>query len=303
MKRILLALSALAIGTAAASAADLAPRYTKAPPPPPPPPCIWCGFYIGLNGGWAGSTGSNNSALALTHFETGEVATPIFVGPNTFNQNTSGGFGGGQIGYNWVFPYGGAGGYGGPGGWLVGVEADIQGASLHRSFPTLFFSDGADLASVSTDSRLNWFGTVRGRVGFATGPVLFYGTGGFAFGGVRNNLLVGFTDGDSGLSAVGFNGGNFNNNDSTRTGWVAGAGIEWMFAPNWSLKGEYQYISLGSVTQAATAAVSTTDFTAAGVPFTEIEGVTAVRRVNMNFNTVRIGVNYHFGGFGGPTAY
>jgi outer membrane immunogenic protein len=309
MKKILLALSALAISTAAASAADLAHKtYTKAPPPPPPPPCIWCGFYIGLNGGWAGTTGSNNSALALTHFESDPFDSsshPIFVGPNTFNQNTSGGFGGGQIGYNWVFPGGYGGGPTGPGGWLVGVEADIQGASLHRSFPTLFFADGADIASVSTDSRLNWFGTLRGRFGFATGPVLFYGTGGFAFGGVRNNLLVGFTDTDDctpsatqACSAVGFNGNFNNNNNNTRTGWVLGAGLEWMFAPNWSLKGEYQYINLGSVTQAATAAISNLEHTAAGVPFTEIEGVTAARRVNMNFNTVRVGVNYHFGGPG-----
>jgi outer membrane immunogenic protein len=306
MKKLLLAISALAISTVAASAADLAHKtYTKAPPPPPPPPCIWCGFYIGLNGGWAGTTGGNNSALALSHFENlsngASSADPIFIGPNTFNQNTSGGFGGGQIGYNWVFPYGGAGGYGGPGGWLVGVEADIQGASLHRSFPTLFFSDlgtPPDVASISTDSRLDWFGTVRGRFGFATGPVLFYGTGGLAFGGVRNNLLVGFSDGDSGLSAVGFNGGNFNdNNNNTRWGWVAGAGIEWMFAPNWSLKGEYQYINLGSVTQTALAAVTSTD--SENPRLSETEGVIASRRVNMNFNTVRIGVNYHFN-WGGP---
>src|SRR6516162_5569995 len=76
MKRILLALSALAIGSAAASAADIAPKYTKAPPPPPPPPCIWCGFYIGLNGGWAGTTGGNNNAVA-SHFESDEV--PAFT--------------------------------------------------------------------------------------------------------------------------------------------------------------------------------------------------------------------------------
>jgi outer membrane immunogenic protein len=303
MKRILLALSALAIGTAAASAADMAPKYTKAPPPPPPPPCIWCGFYIGLNGGWAGTTGGNNSAVALTAFETGVAPTPIFIGSNTFNQNTSGGFGGGQIGYNWVFPYGGAGGYGGgPSGWLVGVEADIQGASLHRSFPTLFFTEPPDVASISADSRLDWFGTLRGRLGFATGPVLFYGTGGLAYGGVRNNLLVGFHDDDTGLNALGFSNGFNNNNNNTRWGWVAGAGIEWMFAPNWSLKGEYQYINLGSVTQTAIASVTSIDVPLVGLPFTETEGVIASRRVNMNFNTVRIGVNYHFGGpgYGGP---
>jgi outer membrane immunogenic protein len=189
---------------------------------------------------------------------------------------------------------------GGPGGgWFAGVEADIQGANLHRSSPTLFFSETelfnavrvTDTGTFNADSRLDWFGTLRGRLGFATGPVLFYGTGGLAYGGVRNNLLVTFTDGDSGLSAVSLNNFN-NNNNNTRWGWVAGAGIEWMFAPNWSLKGEYQYIDLGSVTQTATAAIS--ENLMAG--FTETEGLTAIRRVNERFNTVRIGVNYHFGG-------
>jgi len=306
VKRILLALSALAIGTAAASAADLAPRYTKAPPAPPPPPCIWCGFYIGLNGGWAGTTGSNNSALALTHVENSSTgassADPIFIGPNTFDQNTSGGFGGGQIGYNWAFP---------GQSWLVGVEADIEGASLHRSFPTLFFSEVEpggpnDVTSVSTDSRLDWFGTLRGRLGFLpTQSVLLYGTGGLAFGGVRNNLLVAFNDNNDcpgGVvsvpvcSAVGFN----NNNNNTRWGWVAGAGIEWMFAPNWSVKGEYQYIDLGSVTQTSAALITNTELVTGGGTVVETEGVIASRRVNERFNTVRIGVNYHFGGYGGP---
>jgi outer membrane immunogenic protein len=69
---------------------------------------------------------------------------------------------------------------------------------------------------------------------------------------------------------------------------VAGVGIEWMFAPNWSVKGEYQYIDLGSVTRTATALVTSEPG--------EVEGVTAIRRQNERFNTVRVGVNYHFGG-------
>jgi outer membrane immunogenic protein len=60
-----------------------------------------------------------------------------------------------------------------------------------------------------------------------------------------------------------------------------------MFAPNWSLKGEYQYISLGSINQVASAIAPEVG---------EVEGATAVRHVKENFNTVRIGVNYHFGG-------
>jgi outer membrane immunogenic protein len=233
-------------------------------------------------------------------------------GNNFNNQNTSGGFGGGQIGYNWVFPggagYGGAGyggaGYGGAAGWLVGVEADIQGASLHRSSNPLFLANAGEpgeTASFTADSRLNWFGTLRGRFGYAAGPVLFYGTGGLAFAGVRNNLLATFNDGfdcDFVSCAVASLGPLNNNNTSTRWGWVLGAGIEWMFAPNWSLKGEYQYIALGSINQTSTAIIQTGSALVSGVD--EFEGVIGTRRINENFNTVRIGVNYHFGGYGGP---
>jgi outer membrane immunogenic protein len=62
-----------------------------------------------------------------------------------------------------------------------------------------------------------------------------------------------------------------------------------MFAPNWSLKGEYQYIDLGTVTQAASAFIA--DPAGDG-----LEGTAGIRRVHETFNTVRIGVNYHFGG-------
>jgi outer membrane immunogenic protein len=62
-----------------------------------------------------------------------------------------------------------------------------------------------------------------------------------------------------------------------------------MFAPNWSVKGEYQYINLGSVTQTGNAfATDPSD-----LPF---EGTSATRHVNLTFNTARVGVNYHFGG-------
>jgi outer membrane immunogenic protein len=62
-----------------------------------------------------------------------------------------------------------------------------------------------------------------------------------------------------------------------------------MFAPNWSVKGEYQYINLGSVTQTGNAFTSDPS----DLPF---EGTSATRNVNLTFNTVRVGVNYHFGG-------
>jgi outer membrane immunogenic protein len=284
MKKIVLAALIVVAGAVSASAADMPARtYTKAAPLPPP--CIWCGFYIGLNGGWVGSSGSND--LSSISVDPGITVGPV-ISPSS--QNSNGGFGGGQIGYNWVFP----GGMNGAGsGWLVGVEADIQGASLnHGSRSLAFFGDDGNVNTASADSRLNWFGTLRGRLGFTSGPVLFYGTGGFAFGGVKNTLLVGFADDadcNPGTVVTVCSASTLVSSSSTRTGWVAGAGIEWMFAPNWSVKGEYQHINLGSVTQTGSAiAIDITD-----LPF---EGNFATRHVNETFNTVRVGVNYHFGG-------
>jgi outer membrane immunogenic protein len=281
MKKIVLAALIVVAGAVSASAADLPARtYTKAPVAPLPPPCIWCGFYVGLNGGWVGTSGSND--LSATTFDSGVPFLGPFVAPG--QNNSSGGFGGGQIGYNWVFP----GGMNGAGsGWLVGVEADIQGASLNGGSRSLTFAgDDGNFNTASASSRLNWFGTLRGRLGITSGPVLVYGTAGFAFGGVKNNLLVGFAD-DSDCSTC--TATTLVSGSSTRTGWVAGAGIEWMFAPNWSVKGEYQYINLGSVTQTGNAFTSDNS----DLPF---EGTSATRNVNLTFNTVRVGVNYHFGG-------
>jgi outer membrane immunogenic protein len=101
---------------------------------------------------------------------------------------------------------------------------------------------------------LNWFGTVRGRLGYAFGPTLVYGTGGFAYGEVEN-------------SSAGFS------KTDTQTGWVAGGGIEHKFNPSWSVKAEYQFISLDSDDSKKFG--SSDD--------------------NLEINTVRVGLNYHLG--------
>jgi outer membrane immunogenic protein len=99
---------------------------------------IWNGFYGGINGGG------------------GESASSGDLSP-------SGGFGGGQFGYNWQ------GVFGLSSSWVLGIEAGIQGSGI---------SDSAVLNNTSVESSLNWFGTVRGRVGYAVGPALIYFTGG-----------------------------------------------------------------------------------------------------------------------------
>ncbi|HEY4738698.1 MAG TPA: outer membrane beta-barrel protein [Xanthobacteraceae bacterium] len=225
-----------------ALAADL--PYRKAPPPvyvPPPPPLVWNGFYAGLNigGGWNANNGNNEvSAYFDPNYGFGasgifpQFGTPnLFFLPNGNQTGTAGGVvGGGQVGYNFQFNP----------SIVIGAEADIQGSSIGGNGPGNFnfypspfvnpgtgaFNDILVPVAAINGSRLglDWIGTIRGRAGWLFTPsLLVYGTAGFAFGGVR---------------AWGF--------DDTRTGWTAGGGLEWMFAPNWSAKFEYLFADLDS---------------------------------------------------------
>jgi outer membrane immunogenic protein len=114
------------------------------------------------------------------------------------------GFSGGvQAGYNWQ-----------TGPWVFGIEGDIQATGAEDTFAPWKFSNP-------------WFGTVRGRAGYAINNVLFYGTGGLAFGELRATTF--------GLSE-----------SQTNAGWTLGVGAEMGFAPNWSAKIEYLYVDLAN---------------------------------------------------------
>ncbi len=222
-----------------AHAADL----YRAPPPPPVsyvPPVVptntWTGFYAGINGGYAWGSGSDT----ITYFD----------GLNQFGRpQPQGGFGGGQAGYNLQ-----------TGSFVFGVETDFQGAGLNNSV-TGTTAGGTDFTS---QQNIDWFGTVRGRLGLAFGNTLVYGTGGFAYGNVNQRAIYG---GDAFAS------------NTTQTGYVAGGGIEYKFTPAWSLKAEYQYIDLGSE------------------KLTDSLG-NATNPLDTNFQTARVGLNYRFGGGG-----
>ena len=232
-----LALAAV-LAAGAAQAADLPSR--KGPPPayiPPPPVITWTGFYAGLNlgGGWGAGNGNGN-AWNLWGFNGGVT------------NNISGGvIGGGQIGYNYqLTPM-----------FVIGAETDFQGTSLGSGMSTNW--------GRGQGTSLDWYGTVRGRVGltFPSYPTLMiYGTGGFAYAGVQRNF--GFQT------------------SATQTGWTAGGGAEWMFWPNWSAKVEYLY----------------TDVSGGGTNnwwFQNNAGL-GLNSVNNHtrWHTVRAGVNYHF---------
>jgi outer membrane immunogenic protein len=275
MKKSLLGLVAVgALIAGPAMAADLR-MPVKAPPAPIEPACAWCGWYVGVNvgGAWDADT-----ATAFS----GNPATAIFFTANEFPTSLApkadGVIGGGQIGYNWM-----AGS-----NLLVGLEADIQGSGYKGSASVISTPTGALVPFATTvEQHSDWFGTFRGRLGFVATPnLLLYGTGGLAYGQTEvsfNTVPTGFACGPGFTCAAG-------STTSTRVGWTAGAGLEWMIMPRLSLKAEYLYMDLGS--QSVTA-VST----AAGGPFTFT--ATAPFRENI----VRAGLNWHFGGDAIATRY
>ncbi len=217
-----------------AGAADLY-RNSSAPPPvsyvpPVATPNTWAGFYIGINGGYGWGGGDDTFTDAASNSYT--------------RAKPEGGFGGGQIGYNFQ-----------SGSIVYGVETDFQGGDI---------SDSVTNGVNTSRERLDWFGTARGRLGYAFGPALLYGTGGFAYGDVKQHALLG---------------GDAFDNAATRTGYTVGGGIEYKLTSAWSLKAEYQYIDFGSDKLTDGAGVSTGD-------------------LDTNYQTARIGLNYRFGGGG-----
>jgi outer membrane immunogenic protein len=202
--------------------------------------------------------------------------------------NQAGFTGGGQFGYNWQFN----------GGGVAGFEADIAWTNQNRSviFNTAAinpnFPAETQFYSATITRHLDYIGTVRGRLGFlATPSFLLYGTGGLAYGGASSRTIESTID-PNGANPAGIGGGPFS---ETRVGWTAGAGGEWMFAPNWSAKVEGLYYDLGHVNYATHLAAICPDGGCAvpgGVQFSST-GVTSLRFTGA---IARVGVNWHFGG-------
>jgi outer membrane immunogenic protein len=211
-------------------AGDLAPLYS-APPPLPVIWSSWTGFYIGANLGWVGSS---NNTLANTGTDTGAggLGAALAAGfiPGSVGVSHNGFIGGGQIGYNWQFsPF-----------WVAGLEADYDGISKN-STTSVFASPSAVLTPFTTTftSGLDNLGTVRARLGWLWTPALLaYATGGLAYGetkaGASFNCPTCIPPAALALTST-----------NTSTGWTVGGGLEWQFAPFWSVKAEYLYVDLG----------------------------------------------------------
>ena len=278
--------AALAATTIAGSAfaADLPSRKVAPAYIAPAPIFTWTGFYVGVNLGY-GFGGSNT--LTGTDFYLGNYPATVPGINTTFNgggSNLSGILGGAQIGYNWQM-----------GRLVAGLEADIQGAGLKSSNfagplpgnPTLGFIPFFTAASVS--QKVDWFGTLRGRLGFTVTPTLLaYVTGGLAYGNVKNSLT--YTAVFPAVAGALFTG--TNSASSGRIGWTLGAGAEYAFASNWTMKLEYLYTDLGN------SSVSTVTAFGPAIPVQPLFAPVVTRRTA--FHTVRAGLNYKFGGAPAP---
>ncbi|WJR76312.1 outer membrane beta-barrel protein [Bradyrhizobium sp. NP1] len=262
--------------------------YTKAPVLAPTDP--WSGWYAGLNLGYidgSGSTGTSAGATSASTFP-GNTAAMVASATQQLSTGQSGILGGAQIGYNrLISPT-----------WLAGLEADIQGTSLHgsafgRSRVTTvggFFNDTA-VTSITTARSLDYIGTIRGRLGGLVTPnLLLYATGGLAYGNVKSNTNIsqGFATFFPPSPAANLSAGSFS---ATRAGYTVGAGGEWMWDPKWSAKLEYLYYDLGSANYGT--GISAFD---AGAQLSNgfgIDSIAMSSRVRFNGNIVRAGVNYH----------
>ena len=224
MKRVVLAgLGALAMMTTmtTANAADLSrqPVMPAKAPAYVAPIYNWTGAYIGVNGGYG---------WGRSEWMSGGVSTGNF--------DVNGGVVGGTLGYNWQ-----------TGPWVVGLEGDIDWSNIK-----------GDTACVGVvcETRNDWLGTARGRIGYAFGRVLPYVTGGLAVGDIKASTAGGSTT-------------------ETNAGWTLGGGVEAAISGPWTAKVEYLYTDLGTGSCDASVCGTSTD-------------------VDFHTNLVRAGINYRF---------
>jgi outer membrane immunogenic protein len=182
------------------------------------------------------------------------------LGRDEGSHRSDGFVGGGQIGCDYQFAS----------NWVVGIQGMADWADFSDDHASLLFPAN------HLHSHTRWFGTVTGRLGFTVTPALLvYGKAGWGFVHDRNTLVQGGVE-----TAVA--------NDDNFSGVDAGGGLEWMFAPNWSLFVEYDHIFRSSKALSYAA-------TTGGVSFNE-----SVRR---DFDKVLLGLNWRFGGGPVRSAY
>ncbi len=262
MKKYLVAsVLALTASVASASAADLARR--PAPVMTPVPLAYnWTGFYFGghVGGGWSDVDGS-----AAFISGTGTTASNGVVG----SKSDSGFLWGVQGGFNYALNP----------NWVLGVEGDFTWTSIgNTQTSSLLTAGGVAIpgTAVSVSRDLNWLASVRGRLGYTWDRFMLYGTGGAAWADYDGTASVTLANGATA-------GGSFGN---TRSGWVAGVGVEWAiptfwFAGDWTTRVEYLHYDFRGTSGSAS--------------FGPGPGSVVYTFGDPTVDVVRVGLNYKFG--------
>jgi outer membrane immunogenic protein len=297
VRKLLMASVAATAIAGSALAADLPSRR---PPPPafiPPPIMTWSGLYVGVSGGglWT------SRDVVTTAIDLGAPIAPFasaagaLAANNVISSNRISFLAGGTWGYNWQF-----------GRLVLGTESDFSGVFSSRNcnnggggfggnnncsaITSAALGGGFAIQNIQTiDRRMDYFGTSRVRAGLlVTDTLLAYVTGGAAYGKVRlNSTTISSIPGTPpavfgpGISIV--------NYSQLKAGFVGGGGLEWMFAPNWSVKAEAMYYDLGrsSFTQNIRQTLLPGLF---AIPLTNTGATTSWRN---NGVIARAGINYH----------
>jgi outer membrane immunogenic protein len=230
----------------------------------------WTGFYVGLNAGgaWGRSNATTTTIAPVGGFFV-PTSPPAIAIAGAQRINNSGFTGGLTAGYNWQTS-----------NIVFGLESDFNYLGLRSSsrasgiYPCCAPFGFTVNSSVASD----WLITLRPRVGFTAQNWLFYVTGGLAVANLKG--AFGFTE----TTVLGTESASIS---STRTGWTAGAGAEYALARGWSLKAEYLYVDLGSIT------TTSSNFSAPGFTFpTNV----FTHSADLHENIVRVGLNYKIGG-------
>jgi outer membrane immunogenic protein len=194
-------------------------------------------------------------------------------GSSLESHDASGFIAGGQIGFNWQAP---------GSNWVFGVEAQASWADLKgdHAFPV------GELGAFGGHTKTDFIGTIAGRIGYAWDRWLLYVKGGAAWAHDEHKIISTVPITVIGLGVLPA-GTTFREADETRWGWTIGAGTELALGGNWSVKLEYNYMDFGekSVTFSTVPPLAPNSF--------DLD-------IDQHIHVVKFGINYRFGGFGGP---
>lgn len=250
----------------------------------------WTGFYVGANAGYLWTAGNTVNNFGVPSYvnplllpDSGVIAASLGrLGTHHSSVSSNGFMGGGQIGYNaLILDY-----------LVIGLDADLD-AMTQSSGTADFISTvsnpglGTQVANISVSKKLDYLGLIKGRLGYLLNPsVLLYGAGAFAYGGATLNTAYSITNSQPTLLSV-YDQASVH---QVLGGWAAGGGAEWSLTPCWSVKAEYIYYNLGSSHSYLNLVQNL-----ATNPVTNVARASVKSSTEFTGNTVRVGVNYHFG--------